>query len=911
MPAPARKGAIKCRFSILLWLCAAMAFSSEIKIKTDMEVEEILPFTAVDESLKAVTDLRKPEIVLLVNGMNFRGFSLIPPGEPSLKSNPQAYPELAKAPPGSYYEIAFPYIWDSGQDIRIQLGTNRGGVHVSAPRSIPKRLPASLIEDLKSEVLSLELLRENIWLNSEWDSLNLFPIEGRSGGRKPGSADLYRVRLPASFLKDRIDLFKITFPPNQADVAIQQQETVPASALLQIEKGSETFLLLVNMQKVAALVLKNVPLPSAASPGIPPRMTAEESALAAAVILEKKKKLAALQAEVKLIPVESLLSLPARESAMAAEAPSAVPTAAGSPVTAQALQLADSKAAVLGRLESFRSEMARTAVTHYYGKALKYLRQNQVAKALPFLARSPAVSPAPADNGPSSAQLLDRLRELDRFQRETMARSDSLAAVDLQKRLQKIQSASGRELGKEESAEYLKELRAILERGQQELDFVQTTLAELPRHLKMADEKSVAGTALSAAPSPAAGIPELQRQVVFFLSRSGELAGKTFFPESWTSRVMPQFKQLLARHVLQVEVVERFLSLLPESMDETALRFVTANNHFFSKPFKRSFYGKRLPSLGIAAEWLKDPSFLEVAIQALAMEKNDRGFWEAAFDDDLALIYIPPGSFTMGIPWESGGAEDESPPHGVWLEGYWIARNETTFSQYDRFCEKTSRLLPSDFGKGRKKHPVIGISYQDAAEYCQWLSEKSGVCFRLPTEAEWERAARGDDGRAYPWGNSDPDGRLGNFADANFLEYYRKANPPADESEERQMLQWIAGTADDGYIFTAPVGSFPQGASPCGAQDMAGNVCEWAADWYDGNYYQKSPLQNPPGSYSGIYRVVRGGGWDSNPWMLRSTSRSGAPPIPGKGSESIGFRVAASPLPATRQEEPSELGGLK
>jgi len=280
------------------------------------------------------------------------------------------------------------------------------------------------------------------------------------------------------------------------------------------------------------------------------------------------------------------------------------------------------------------------------------------------------------------------------------------------------------------------------------------------------------------------------------------------------------------------------------------------------------------------------------------LEKNGGGFWEAAFAEDLAMIYIPPGSFTMGVPWESGGAEDESPPHKVELDGYWIAKNEVTFSQYDRFCEGTGRLLPSDFAKGRKRQPVIGISYLDAVDYCQWLSDRTGVRFRLPTEAEWERAARGDNARKYPWGNSEPDGSLGNFADANFLEYYRKANPPANEAERQQMHQWIAGAADDGYIFTAPVGSFPKGASPCGALDMAGNVWEWVSDWYDGNYYQGSPPRNPRGSSSGIYRVVRGGGWDCNPWMLRSTTRSGAPPIPGKGSESIGFRVAASPQPA-------------
>jgi formylglycine-generating enzyme required for sulfatase activity len=214
-------------------------------------------------------------------------------------------------------------------------------------------------------------------------------------------------------------------------------------------------------------------------------------------------------------------------------------------------------------------------------------------------------------------------------------------------------------------------------------------------------------------------------------------------------------------------------------------------------------------------------------------------------------------------------------------------------------------------GKGREKRPVIGISYQDAQNYCQWLSLKTEVSFRLPTEAEWEKAARSSDKRKYPWGNTDPNGSRCNYADVNFLKYYLRESPPQDKKEKQQIINGMATASDDGQIFTAPVGSYPQGASPFGAMDMAGNVWEWVSDWYDGNYYQKSPRQNPPGSFSGTYRIVRGGSWDCNYWLLRCTGRTGAPPIPNKGSETLGFRVAASPLPATQTEDAANPGESK
>ncbi len=233
-----------------------------------------------------------------------------------------------------------------------------------------------------------------------------------------------------------------------------------------------------------------------------------------------------------------------------------------------------------------------------------------------------------------------------------------------------------------------------------------------------------------------------------------------------------------------------------------------------------------------------------VVLKALGVSKNQKGYWEADFGSGLIMVYIPPGTFTMG---SNEGDDDEKPPHDVYLDGYWLGKTEVTFDQYDRFCEEANRNKPSDEGWGRGKRPVINVSWDDANDYCEWLSQKTGLEFKLPTEAQWEKAARGSDGRKYPWGNDPPSGDKVNFADKKMWLKYTKS--------------WADLDIDDGYADTAPVGSYPAGASPYGLMDMAGNVWEWCMDWYDGGYYKNSPPKSPEGPSKGSIRVVRGGGW--------------------------------------------------
>ena len=212
----------------------------------------------------------------------------------------------------------------------------------------------------------------------------------------------------------------------------------------------------------------------------------------------------------------------------------------------------------------------------------------------------------------------------------------------------------------------------------------------------------------------------------------------------------------------------------------------------------------------------------------------------SAPSQEPSMGLVPAGEFTMG---SATGDSDERPTHQVYLDAFSIDRYEVSVRQYAAFLQETGGDSPSDWKAmnqpSYQNRPVSNVDWADAAAYCKWTGK------RLPTEAEWEKAARGTDGRLYPWGNKAPTPRHANYG---------------------QTGSSIHGTL-------APVGSFKNGKSPYGLYDMAGNVWEWVSDWYDHDYYKDSPSQNPTGPSSGESKVLRGGSWDSGSQQLRSTLR--------------------------------------
>ena len=240
--------------------------------------------------------------------------------------------------------------------------------------------------------------------------------------------------------------------------------------------------------------------------------------------------------------------------------------------------------------------------------------------------------------------------------------------------------------------------------------------------------------------------------------------------------------------------------------------------------------------------------------------KQSNGMTVAAPLLDRSMVLVPAGEFTMG---SLGGDPDEQPVRQVYVGAFFMDKHQVAVSQYGRFLEATHQERPPDWTAMNKpayqNRPIANVDWAEADTYCTWAGK------RLPTEAEWEKAARGTDGRTYPWGNEPP---------TRF-----HANAGKEVFSNRGTL--------------TPVGTFEAGMSPYGIYDMAGNVWEWVSDWYDQDYYKSGPVQNPPGPRKGDYKVVRGGSWGSGTDDLRAANREvHVPSFRGFGT---GFRCAKNP----------------
>jgi formylglycine-generating enzyme required for sulfatase activity len=223
------------------------------------------------------------------------------------------------------------------------------------------------------------------------------------------------------------------------------------------------------------------------------------------------------------------------------------------------------------------------------------------------------------------------------------------------------------------------------------------------------------------------------------------------------------------------------------------------------------------------------------------------------------MVRIPEGWFRMGC---ETGRDDEKPVHRVWVDAFELAAQQVTNAEYGRFLSATNSPQPPCWSDANFRHPqmpVVAVSWYEAEAYCEWLSRATGKRYRLPTEAEWERAARGgEEGLLYPWGD----------AGLEMVPDYAK--------------RWKNGPEQ--------VGLYP--ANVYGLYNVGDNVHEWCADWYDDGYYGHSPERNPQGPVSGSRRASRGGSWRHHIKVTRTAARSSIPPEFQYAD--YGFRVAGS-----------------
>ncbi|MGH7255953.1 MAG: formylglycine-generating enzyme family protein [Nitrospirales bacterium] len=252
--------------------------------------------------------------------------------------------------------------------------------------------------------------------------------------------------------------------------------------------------------------------------------------------------------------------------------------------------------------------------------------------------------------------------------------------------------------------------------------------------------------------------------------------------------------------------------------------------------------------------------------------------------DEAPMVLVSAGEFTMG---SRDGLTNERPEHKVWVDSFYLDQYEVTIRRYEQFMDATGHDAPplwyAHAVVEAGDRPAVGTTWFDAEAYCGWAGK------RLPTEAEWEKAARGTDGRRYPWGHMQPFPDIANYNRGQWVSYPITLNP----------VDTVGG-------MSVRHGTKGGGQSPYGVMQMAGNAAEWVADWYDREYYRKSPEKNPKGPTEGEKKVIRGGSWVDAPAGLLSTLRVSAPP--DFGDLTVGFRCAMDAPPGKGAPTPDRAG---
>ena len=368
--------------------------------------------------------------------------------------------------------------------------------------------------------------------------------------------------------------------------------------------------------------------------------------------------------------------------------------------------------------------------------------------------------------------------------------------------------------------------------------------------LKRTGASRVAPSAPKATPPPDPASADAEQEFARILQLTGvETTGATYSVQALLLRLAENLgvSPERAEHLLDAFIDERDL----EIAKPRGQRPLTPGKSYTAKSAQSTLSGKTAAHAGNGA--LGGPTSQRVP---------ERHYTNRV---GATMMLIPPGEFIMGSD-DIDAAPNEQPRTPVRLTQFYISQFPVTNAQYEQFdpVHRQKRLASAG-----DDHPVVHVTSIDALNFCRWLGERDGKKYRLPTEAEWEYAARGPEGRKYPWGNHNGRRGFGNFADAS------------------TSFPWRDPDVNDGYAETSPIGAFPRGASFFGLHDMGGNVWEWCLDFFQP--LTGTPRQNPRGPASGQKRVYRGGSWKSRFSNLRATAR--ASNAPNYSCNDLGFRV--------------------